>query len=166
MTGQPVLHKLIRYVEAKGGDEWLLNRLADGESVGAIAKSIDLPGHGSISRPMLYNWRNKGGEPRREGWRLALKASGHALAEDAGEALNELRGTGATAAEVSLARSRSEYLRWLAGKRNERYGEKATVVDLTLNVADLHLDALRRHGHMGRPQVVEADVVELLEAGE
>jgi len=51
---------------------------------------------------------------------------------------------------VSLAKSRAEYRRWLAGRLNaEAYGEdKQALLNVNLNVGDLHLDALRRVGHM------------------
>jgi hypothetical protein len=149
MASQPVLRKLERYVEQQGGDAWIMDQLAAGLSVGQVAAGITLPGHGSISRPLLYNWRNKS-EARREGWALAMKLRGHALAEEAGEVLDSLVGTAPSAAEVSLAKSRAEYRRWLAGRLNaEAYGEdKQALLNVNLNVGDLHLDALRRVGHM------------------
>jgi hypothetical protein len=152
MAGQPVLRKLERYIAERGGDQWLFDRLAAGESVGAVAASIILEGHGQISRPFLYTWRNAGGEDRRTGWRLALEESADAHAEIAGEVLEGLP-EDPTSAQVSLAGRRSAYRQWLAAKRNrEVYGDgpqQQVNVNL-LSLDDLYRQALQQHGHMGR----------------
>ena len=66
-------------------------------------------------------------------------------------------------AEVSAATSRANFRRWLATVRNrEEYGQNAGVnVNLTIN--QLHLDALRKVGHMPVPdEIPEAEVVDQL----
>lgn len=165
MASRPVLRELERYVETNGGDSFVLDRIAAGESVGRIAKSITLPKHGPISRPLLYTWRNRSDE-RRKGWALAMKASAEALSEDAGDCWDILSDD-PTSAQVAKARGMSEYKRWLASVRDrEGFGSAAAAVNLNLNVGSLHLDALRQVGHMGTlrgepdPPLIEAEVVE------
>jgi transposase len=167
MAGKPLLRKLEQLIERSGGDAFILDQIADGLSVAKVARKIELPGHGPVSRGMLYDWRNRGGDERRKGWDLAMKASGHPLAEDAGEILEELaEGLAPSAPEVQLARARSNYKTWLAGIRNEAYAEKKSDIKVELNVGALHLDALRKRGHMDAvraPEEVPTADYELLE---
>jgi hypothetical protein len=165
MASRPVLRELERYVESNGGDSFVLDRIAAGESVGRIAKSITLPKHGPISRPLLYAWRNRGDE-RRKGWALAMKASAEALSEDAGDCWDVLS-EDPTSAQVAKARGMSEYKRWLASVRDrDAFGSSSGAVSVNLNVGSLHLDALRQVGHMRalpgdpEPRLIEAEVVE------
>lgn len=165
MAAQPLLRKLTALIEAEGGDAFILDRIADGEPIGRIARSITIPGEGHpISRPFLYTWRNSGGEHRRKGWTLAIEVSAHALVEEAGEVLEALAGQVApSSGEVALAKALSEYKRWLATKRNRAvYGEEKAGVNVNiLNVGGEYLAALRAFGHMGQEQLPEADAVVL-----
>jgi hypothetical protein len=145
------MRKLEKEIEKRGGDQYVFDLLADGVSVGAVAKGIELEGHGPISRPFLYTWRNrdKTGQ-RREGWRLALEAAGEAHAERAGEVLDAV-GADPSSAEVTLASKRANYLQWLAGKRDERFSDKGPDLNVqvqTVNVGLDHLQALMSHGAM------------------
>lgn len=163
MSGRPVLQKLERYIDEKGGDEWLLDQIASGTTPGQIAASIELPGHGTISRPLLYQWRNAGGQERREAWKEAMRSRGEQLVEESGEVLDELAGQMPTSAEVSLARSRSEYKRWLGGKLNDDYSDKPGDVNIAVvNVDNEFAKALKKHGQRRalptqRPAIQEAD---------
>lgn len=147
MAGRPVRDKLTRYIEEHGGDDYILDRIASGETPGAIAASISLPGHGTISRPLLYAWRDAGGTERREAWKHAMACRGEGLIEEAGEILDELAGNMPTSAEVSLARERANHRRWLGGKLNEDYSDKPGVdVNVLVSADDQLLAALRKHG--------------------
>lgn len=166
MAGQPMLRALERYIEERGGDTFIFDRIADGESIGKIAKTITLPGQTQpISRPFLYIWRNKGGDERRKGWALAMEASADSAAEDAGDILDELAEEtfDPSSGQVSLARARSEYRRWVASVRNkEKYGDAKSEVNVNLSLGDLHLDALRKFGSRSEPEEIEAADYELL----
>lgn len=147
MAMNPVMRKLEKHIEKAGGDTFILDRIAAGESVGKIALTIKLPGHGVISRPFLYRWRDKD-EDRAKGWGFAMKESSHALAEDAGDVWEDLDND-PTSAQVAKARGQSDYKKWLAGKRNkEDYGDGPAIAVGILTAGDLHLDALRMVGHM------------------
>jgi hypothetical protein len=169
MPGQPKMRKLTKYIEDRGGDQWIMDRIAAGESVGKICKSIILPGDSQpISRPFLYTWRNKRDE-RRVGWQLAMQVSADAHAEMAGDILDDLaEELDPSSAQVSLAKSRSEYKRWLARVRDrDKYGEEkqqALNVNI-LTAGDLHIDGLRRLGARPEPEAIETVEVELLEEG-
>lgn len=154
MAANPNMRKLEKYVAANGGDSCILDLLSDGWSVRRIAESISLPGHGTISRPFLYRWRNRDDE-RVKAWAVAMKTGAHALAEDSGEVLEELP-EDPTSAQVAKAKGISEHRKWLAGKRNDDYDAKPAGLNVNiLSAGDLHLDALRQAGHMDRAALPE-----------
>jgi hypothetical protein len=170
MPSRPYLRALTRWIEEQGGEPFILDRIAAGESVGKIAKSIQLPGRDKpISRAMLYYWRNAGGDERKKGWELAMKESAEALAEEAGEVLDNLSEEfDPTSAQVSLARSRSEYKRWLASKRDaDTFGDRKSDVNVNvLSLGDVHLDALRKLGSRDALPLPEAEALPLLESSD
>lgn len=148
MAAQPVLQKLERFIAKQGGDEYIFEQLREGLTVGAISGKIVLPGHGKISRPFLYTWRNQH-DDRKRGWDEAMRDSAHALVEDAGDVLDELAGPEklATSAEVGLARSRSEFKRWLASKRHDKYTDRPAEVNVAIVTGpEAFHTALAKHG--------------------
>lgn len=166
MAANPIMRALEKLVSANGGDRWILDRLANGERVGDIARDCIIEGYGPISRPFLYRWRDKS-EDRREGWKLAMQDAAHAHAEQAGDVLDKLADADTlllSSAQVSLAKSRSEYKRWLASKLNEEYRDGPQVQVGILAAGDLHLDALRQLGSMDRYRVERAAEVVLIPA--
>jgi len=146
----------------------VLDQIADGVPVGRIAEQVVLDGHGPISRPLLYQWRDRSPD-RKDGWAAAMKDAAHAHAEKAGECWDTLP-EDPTTGQVQRARGQSEYRRWLAERRNrEAYGTNSGGPGLVLNVGSLHLDALRQAGYVEpealpapapEPLLVEAEVVE------
>ena len=162
MAGQPLLRALTRYVTEHGGDTFVLDQLADGVSVGKVAAAISLTGHGTISRPMLYKWRDQSDE-RTRGWAAAMKDAAHAHAEDAGQVWDDLP-EDPTTGQVATARGKSEYKRWLATVKNRsEYGPPAASgVNVTFNLGELHVEALRAHGNMDhqrlQPSEEEQDI--------
>jgi hypothetical protein len=76
-----------------------------------------------------------------------MESRGEALVEEAGEVHDELAGGMPTSAEVSLARSRSEYKRWLGGKLNDEYSDKPGDINIAVVSADdAFAAALKKHG--------------------
>jgi hypothetical protein len=148
------MRELTRWLQAEGRDpeRYILDQLASGVSVGKVAAGIVLPRHGPISRPFLYQWRDKGGPERKEAWRLAMKASGEAHAELAGDVLD--LPDGFQREELGAAKAKSEYHRWMAGLRDKSLVEpQQAAVNLNLSLGSLHLDALRQAGSMDRQQI-------------
>lgn len=159
---------LNRRVEALGGDDYIFDRLAGGDPVGAIARDL------GVSRPYLYTWRNQRPEAlaaeRRRRWEESIELSADAKEEEGAEILDDLAARDiVTSAEVQLATSRARYRQWQAETRNRtRYGNETGTV-INVNLGSLHLDALRARGSTraleGRPVVagelpgiVDADV--------
>lgn len=152
MSGRPFMQDLERRIEEQGGeDAAVFIRMADGEGIRAIAESL------GVSRPYLYMWRNRKehAERRQSKWADAMRLSAHANAEKSIEELERLDGRlTLTNADVSLAKAKSEYRRWLAGVRDkELYGDaKDAPVQINVSVNQLHLDALRARGSMALAQ--------------
>lgn len=165
MSGRPLLQTLAAKIDALGdddmsGEDVVFARIADGEPVGAVAKSF------GVSRQYMYVWRDVAGhkERRRALWEAALKASADAKAEEGESILDTLaeRVLLVTPADVALARARADYKLRLASVRDrERYGEKAQAVSVNVTVQSLHLDALRLAGTPRRfePEVQDAELL-------
>ncbi len=157
-----------QFIEDNGGDRWVLDRLANGDRVGDIAADCIIKKHGPISRPFLYRWRDRT-DDRRAGWKAAMQDAAHAHAEEAGEVWDKVAELeDPTTGQVAVARGRSEYKRWLAGRLNEEYRDGPQVQVAILAAGDLHLDALRLHGSMepyrlgggGKPALIPAEILE------
>lgn len=160
-----MLAELCRVIDDDhGGEDGIIQLLEGGATVAAIARAIHLPGIGrSPSRPFMYMWRAKGGETRLARWEQAMVDSAHALVEDGMEILDNC--TQRDSAGVSLARSRAEYRRWTASRRNrEAYGDKQTIdLNQTVDVGIAHLQALAQ---LGNPiaiaeHIPEAEVLDI-----
>lgn len=163
-----MLRRLSRLIEQQGGDRFILDRIASGESVGRIAKSITLPGASQpISRPFLYTWKDAD-DDRAEGWAAAMLMSGEALAEKAGDVFEDLP-EGFDKDELGKAKAQSEYYRWLARMRDkEGFGEKTAQVEVNiLSVGEQHLAALMERGKRNVEALPVADAdYKVLEPGE
>lgn len=138
---RPHLAALSAAIEKLGGDEYIFDRVADGEPMRAIAETF------GYSRGMIYTWIKAGGPEREAGFRAAREAAAHTLVEDSGEILDAAAKQVATPADVQLAKARSEHKKWLASMFNRKdYGDETGKIDVNLNIGQLHLDALRAHG--------------------
>lgn len=164
MPGRPILKKLLRDIDKAGGDEHIFDQIIAGKTIGAIMAEFE------VSRQMFYDWLRAGGDGRKKAYNDAKILSSHALAEEGMEILDRLAdpdgdGTGRVTpletSEVTLARARADYRRYLAAVRNRgEYGkDQEAAVQVNVNVGDLHLDALRHHGSLpaGQPEIPEAD---------
>lgn len=142
MAGQPKMRRLEkRITELPSGEDSVFERVADGEPMRAIAESL------GISRPMLYLWIKRGGEEREEKYDMAREISADALVEDGLEILDAPLDFDDHSGEPTLRKSRAAYRQWLAAKRNrKRFGDEQAGVQINVGIAELHLDALRKHG--------------------
>lgn len=161
MAARPKLRQLEREIHEAGGEEYIFDRVMDGESVRSIMKDFN------VSRGMFYSWL-KLRDGRQAAYDAAKKIGGHALAEDAGVLLDELHDEGVySPAQVSLAKERSKFKVWMAGVLNDEYAPKQKE-GTVINIQQLHLNALRNAGdHVEaisapdpEPEVLEAEVVE------
>ena len=158
MPSRPKLTALSQHIEANGGEDWVFEFVAEGLSMKKVAEAV-----GASSRGMLYSWIKAGGEERKQKLKAARRESAHNLAEDGVGILDDLADAQlVTSPEVSLASSRANYRKWLAGVRNrEEYGERSALVEIS--IGDLHLEALARHSAARLP-IPEAEY-EVIDVG-
>jgi hypothetical protein len=137
----------------EAGEDAIFDAIATGEPLGKIAKKYGL------CRDSVYNWIKAGGPAREERWNEAKVRSADALAEQAGEVLDEAVDV-TTSAGASIARARSDYRRWLAQVRSAEYRDQPAVA--VFNLGELHLDALRTIKSLNRAPgpVQDAEVIE------
>lgn len=144
----------------EAGDE-VFERIASGEMSRAIAKSYD------ITWQSVLNWVNSDPELRKK-YEAARRASAELAAEESVRVLEKANRGGLSTADVAAAKNYSDRLAWIAARRDRvEYGDNPQVQinNNTLNIGDLHLDALRKKGHMsqlpkGQINVIEGEVIE------
>ncbi len=151
-----MLRTFLRRVAETGGEDTLIfERIAAGWPMQKIAESL------GCCRGMLYSFF-KTSKTRQDKFAIGRKISADSHAEAGLQILDDVaKLEDVTNAQVKVANSRARYRRWLATIADrERYGqsEKPTV---EVSICELHLDALRRSGHMPVPEErPEAEVVE------
>jgi len=173
VAGRPRMRQLVADIEAKPeGVEWVMDRLADGDTVASIAADL------GVSRRYLYMWRDRPGHKERlkPMWEAAIRMSAEADLENSLEdfqRLDRVIDTDATtgepihrvpaSSEVQLVTGKAKFRQWLASRKDpERYGEKDSGMNLNLNFGDLHVQAVQeaKRRHALQAPVVEAEVLE------
>ena len=151
MPGRPVLRELAKRIAAEGGDHTVFDRIVEGETITAIAKSYDL------SRRMIYDWIHQSTE--REGaWAEAKRLSADALIEEGGEILDDTSAA-LTSSGATMAQARANWRKWLATTRDRKqYGEEKAPL-ISLNIGEAHLRALRLDGKTDQPAISPAPEV-------
>ncbi len=147
MPGRPILKLFTALVKARGGFAVLYDRIAAGEAVKAIAADYQ------VSRPFLYRELTKT-EKAKELYRLAQQEAADALAEQAGEILDnapEERDA------IRKAELRANHRKWLATVFDkEKFGESKPGPTVQVTLGQLHLQAVSDHGVI---QQAKADFV-------
>lgn len=164
MGGRPQLRHAIERIEsaaaaaqAESPEVWLFDRLANGETVSAIAIELQL------SRTLIYQWIRSEPE-RREALKQAREVAAECLVEDAGEIADGL-GTAADPETVAAANVRIKWRQWLSERFGKpTYGQDKGGAGVTVNIGSLHLQALE-HGR-GMVEAPTAQVARALDAGE
>ena len=59
MSGRPFLQQISKSIESLGGDEWFFGRIINGDTMAAIAETLE------CSRPLLYQWLDLKRDERR-----------------------------------------------------------------------------------------------------
>lgn len=132
MAGAPKRRGLIKAIAALGGEEAILERIADGVTVTKLAEEL------GVSRPMLSGFLNRSSDAA-ERLARARETSADILAEDALRIADE-----ATHDDDRAKRLQVSTRQWLAGKLNRaRYGEAPTVA-MQFNYGELTLEALKQ----------------------
>lgn len=123
---------MIEAIEAAGGEGVLIDRIADGETLAGIARSL-----GNCSRNLLSTYLNRD-DTRKATVQRARETGADAMAEDTIHIADTT-----PPSQASAARLRIEQRKWFASKvLPDTYGEK-NQASVTINVNTLHLEALR-----------------------
>lgn len=125
-------------IEDAGGLAWVIELHGSGISLRKIAAEIPLP------RWWLHVWLHDPDHPERlKALYNARKAGAGGIVDEALELADRLS-LGATSEMVQATKLQVETRKWLAGKQDsETYGDKQASAGIVLNVAELHLRAVR-----------------------
>ena len=116
---------------AAGGEISILERLSQGETILGVARSL------GVSHTGFYDWVERGGEARAAALARARTRGGQSLAEQTIDIADS-----ASPAMAQVAKLRVDTRRWLAGKLNDEYSDKAAPL-VNIDLGSLALDALR-----------------------
>lgn len=150
MAGRPRLRRLAADIDAAGakeefdsGEEWILDHIADGWGMKRIAEMLTERFGYNVSRPQLIAWTHLGTD-RRKKVEAARKEAAWVKAEEAGDLFEDLaKKSFIEQSDVSLAKERSGWRRWYAGKLNpEEFGDAKAEVQVNITAGELHLSAL------------------------
>ena len=138
MPGQPKWHAFLARMERGGGDEVVLEKVANGQTLLSLAREL------GVSRWTLRRYLKQTSE-RWERYQQALRLSAAMLAEEAlemAEAADPSSYVG-----VQRAKLEAETCRWLASVRDPvNYGKAPARSIGNADIGSLHLEALRKHG--------------------
>ena len=145
MAGRPKLRQLEARIEAEGGDDVILDRIATGERMKFISADYD------CSNRLIYQWRDRS-KQRKAAWLDARKLAAHEMAEESLDIVDTAEPK--TSAEATMIKERAGGRRWLAELYNrEEYGAGKQTVDVNVNFGDLQLEALKAGGARPVPQL-------------
>jgi hypothetical protein len=151
LTGRPKLGAFSQKIEQLGGDDWFFDQVAKPTTMQKIAEQV------GCSRPQLYMWMDAK-EGRRERYEQAKKIAAHGYAEDSSAVVEELADKPVEPAMVQLAKLRAEQ-KWKMAAVLDRdtYGDKSGGVSLTIDIGQLHLEALKAKGSMqlAKPELAQ-----------
>lgn len=133
MGGRPVLNKLVKDIEAMGGDEVIFERIAGGDTITGIAAEL------GVSRPFLSARLNRNA--------LTKKMLAEALLQRASawaeQTLEIAEGVEEEKSAIDKAKLRIDTRKWLAAIEDpDKYGNKGTAVNVS--IGGLHLAALQQ----------------------
>jgi len=136
MASQPFKRAFLAQVKARGGWSVIFVRIASGETLAAIAKDY------GCSRSWLSRLLNED-EQRRALLQIAKREGAAAHVEEALRLVDE---SPVERDALQKTRLQVEHRRWMAGVYDrEQFGEAATT-EVTLNIPQLHVEAmLLRH---------------------
>jgi hypothetical protein len=153
LTGHPIGSAFAARIDELGGEDWVFGQIADGKTLQSIADQVP------CSRQWLSSIWMKG-PGRKDKLREARKESAPLVAEDAGDILERtaaLPTEQLTPARVQIDRARADHqLKRAAFLDPETFGEKQGV-SLTIDIGQLHLEALKAKGSMqlAKPELAQ-----------
>lgn len=133
MASTPITREMFAKIEEMGGNDKILERVASGETLTAIAKEL------GVSRG-FFSWKINKVPGMKEALEKARKARAEAWADEALEIADNVP---ENPNAIGKAKLRVEQRRWLASVNDpETYGQKKSEVNISIGA--LHLDALRK----------------------
>ena len=133
MPGQPMQNMFEKLLAESGGLDGLLEQFRDGLRTKAVADNY------GVSRAWLTGWLRH--PERKAAYLEARRIGATAVLEDADEICDNVK---PERDEIMKARLRFESKRVLAAAFDpETFGEKGADLSVTMNIAQLHVDALR-----------------------
>lgn len=137
MPGQPRWHAFLARMEREGGDEVVIEKVANGQTLSSLAREL------GVSRWTLRRYLQLTAE-RWERYQEALRLSAPMAAEYAVEIADSAE---PTSVGVQAAKLQVDTLRWLAAVRDPAtYGKARERPTSAASIGSLHLDALRKYG--------------------
>jgi hypothetical protein len=151
MAAKPIERFVKKQIAEQGGWDRILERIGSGESISAIAQTFLRPDHHPISFAFFSRLLHQ--DPERE---PAIREAKRLRAEAwADRALAVSDTCPADRDAVAKARVQIETRLRLAGLADrEQYGERKHEINVQVNTAEVHLDALR-HRHVLEPSVTD-----------
>lgn len=134
MAARPFRRLILKRVKAMGGWTVVLDRIANGETIGALAKELD------CSRNFLGFTMNK--DPELRG--LLAVAKAEAASAYAEQALEIADTVVPDREEIQKAKLKIDQRRWMAEAYDHQQFGGAEKGGITMNVQTLHLEALQQ----------------------
>jgi len=133
MAGKQLERTMVAEIAKRGGTEYVLDRVASGETLTRIAESL------GVSRPLLNNWLLHG--DRKEQYTYAKQLAAGALVDQSLDIVDQ-----ADVASVQLAKLKADTRRWIAGKLDrDQWGEQSGPT-VAIQINNLHSGSLRNRG--------------------
>lgn len=137
MAGRPMKKKLFEVLADLGGPEYVYAHIANGKSIAALAAQLGMD--------RAYVSRQINGKPEyRKLLDEARRESAEVMAEDTLEIADALAiKPDLTSQDVAAAKQRIDTRKWFSAINHpDRFAPKDKAI--TINIGDLHLDALRK----------------------
>jgi hypothetical protein len=135
LAGRPIYRAMIKNIEEKGGDDWVISQIADGATIKAIAEQ-----QLNISRSQLSIYMNAEPE-RKQKLQQARQLYAARLAE---EVIELADGVEERNEAIGKAKLQIDARKWAASCLDpDTYGNNKPQVAVNISVNDQHLAAVR-----------------------
>lgn len=153
MAGKPMRRALFTQLADLGGPDFVYAHIANGGSIAGLAEQLGMD--------RAYVSRQINGEPEyRKLLDEARRESAEVMAEDSLKIADALADKlDLTSQDVAAAKQRIDTRKWFAAINNpDRFAPKDKAI--TINIGDLHLDALRKVRAMNAVDAVAIDITD------
>tara|TARA_R110001592_G_scaffold168993_3_gene405404 strand:+ start:8630 stop:9133 length:504 start_codon:yes stop_codon:yes gene_type:complete len=136
MAGRALRRRILGEIKSKGGADFLFEEVASGKTMTKLAEEYGCSrAYFSTSVNQIPEYASALAKAKRE--------SADALVEEGLGMVDALDGS-STTSEIAATREKVQWRKFMAGSYNQdRYGNRPQT-NVTISVADMHLDALRK----------------------